>query len=254
MEPLFFLGTHHPHWLRTVEVPLFVSRRALTRYKTLPRRPRGALWALDSGGFTEIAMHGKWVTSAAHYAADVIRYRDEVGGLLFAAPQDWMCEPDMLKRTGLTVREHQARTIRSVEELRSLGAPVIPVLQGYAPHEYHEHVEAYERAGFDLRAEPLVGIGSVCRRQNMRVATELVTSIAARGIALHGFGFKTLGLRACGSSLRSADSLAWSLHARKRAPLPECTGRHARCNNCPIYALNWRRNLLRSLGAFDGFE
>lgn len=50
----FYLGTHMPHWLNDSTVPLFVSHRRLARY-------RGALptaathWALDSGGFTELA-------------------------------------------------------------------------------------------------------------------------------------------------------------------------------------------------------
>lgn len=48
----FFLGTHHPHWLadaRFMDVPLFVSHRQISRYKTLPRAV--GEWALDSGGF-----------------------------------------------------------------------------------------------------------------------------------------------------------------------------------------------------------
>ncbi len=34
------------------------------------------------------------------------RYRDEIGCLLWAAPQDWMCEPWITAKTGLTVAEH----------------------------------------------------------------------------------------------------------------------------------------------------
>lgn len=242
-EPVkFFLGTHHPHWLNTVEVPLFVSRRATC-----------AVWALDSGGFTEISMHGRWMTSPVEYARDVRRYAAEIGGMLWAAPQDWMCEPPMLVKTGLTVREHQARTIRSVQELRSLGASVIPVLQGWAPHEYHEHIAAYELAGIDLRAEPVVGIGSVCRRQNALGAAELVASIAATGVRLHGFGFKTLGLARCKSAMVSADSLAWSFRARKLPPMAGCVG-HVHCNNCQRFALQWRRELLARLDVFDVYE
>lgn len=46
----FYLGTHQPHWLadeRFTEVPLFVSRRTLARYATMPRAV--APWSLDSG-------------------------------------------------------------------------------------------------------------------------------------------------------------------------------------------------------------
>ena len=247
----FYLGTHHPHWLadsRFVDVPLFVSHRQLGRYKTLPRAV-GA-WALDSGGFTELSMHGRWTLPPVEYARAVLRYRDEVGGLTWASPQDWMCEPVMLAKTGLAVEEHQRRTIASVIELRELGAPVIPVLQGWSQGQYLDHVEAYERAGLDLRAEPVVGLGSVCRRQNSMSAAVLVNSLAHEGLRLHGFGFKATGLRFCGASLASADSLAWSYHARRERPRPECVGRHINCANCPAFALEWRAEMLERLDRY----
>ena len=45
---------------------------------------------------------------------------------------DWMCEPAMLARTGLTVAEHQAGTVANYLELRAAAPelPFIPVLQG----------------------------------------------------------------------------------------------------------------------------
>jgi hypothetical protein len=241
----FYLGTHHPDWLAKTDVPLFVSRRQLARYKTLPRA-RGP-WALDSGGFTELSLHGRWTTTPDEYARDVRRFRDEIGGLEWAAPQDMMCEPWMLAKTGLTVEEHQRRTIISVQELRVLGAPVIPVLQGWATGDYHEHVEAYDRAGIDLRAEPVVGLGSVCRRQNTITASVLVHSLATLGLRLHGFGFKTTGLKLCGDALVSSDSLAWSYHARREPPRDECRGRHINCANCLPFALEWRADLFETL-------
>src|SRR5690242_4741899 len=95
----FYLGTHMPSWLTKTDVPLFVSHRRLLgelrpgrgARKTLPRA-RGP-WALDSGGFTELQMFGEWRTTPAEYIAAVRRYRDEIGGLVWAAPMDWMCEP-----------------------------------------------------------------------------------------------------------------------------------------------------------------
>jgi len=244
----FFLGTHHPHWLsdsRFADVPLFVSHRTLARYKRLPRAV--GLWALDSGGFTELSMHGRWTVTPRDYARAVLRYRAEVGGMVWAAPQDWMCEPWITRKTGFTVAEHQRRTVDSVGELRALGVPVIPVLQGWAPREYHQHVDAYDRAGIDLRAESTVGLGSVCRRQATAEAARIVRTLAARGLRLHGFGFKSDGLRAVHDELASADSLAWSFRARRSPPLPECVGRHKSCANCPRFALRWRAKLLASL-------
>jgi hypothetical protein len=115
MTMRFYLGIHHPHWLRSVPVPVFVSHAALSRYKrALPRRLDGAIWALDSGAFSEIDKYGRWVTTPEAYIMAVRRYRDEIGGLAWAAPMDWMCEPFMVAKTGLTVRVHQRRTVDSV--------------------------------------------------------------------------------------------------------------------------------------------
>ncbi len=83
---IFYLGTHHPGWLRTTHIPLFVSDRRLRGYKTLPRA--SGPWALDSGGFTELSSYGTWDhgPTPRQYAARVRRYRDEIGHLAWAAP------------------------------------------------------------------------------------------------------------------------------------------------------------------------
>lgn len=233
----FYLGTHQPHWLATSDVPLFVSRRRLAGRRSLPRAR--VPWALDSGGFTELAMHGRWTVSAAQYAAEARRFRDEIGRMEWAAPQDWMCEPWMLARTGLSVAEHQRRTVDNLLELRALAPdlPWVPVLQGWALTDYLAHVEMYDRAGVDLRAEPLAGLGSVCRRQGMAEAERIVRALAALGIRLHGFGFKLAGIARCADALASADSMAWSYAARRESPLPGC--QHRNCANCWRYARRW---------------
>lgn len=243
----FYLGTHHPHWLASAGVPLFVSRRQLARYRTPPRAI--APWALDSGGFSELKLYGRWALTADRYAADVRRYRDEVGQLVWAAPQDWMCEPDMVARTGLTVAEHQRRTVANYLELRSIAPdlPWVPVLQGWTFGDYLHHVEDYERAGVDLRSLPLVGIGTVCRRQNTGMVGGLIAALALDGIRLHGFGFKVQGLEASAQHLASADSLAWSYQARRNPPLPGHRARHKNCANCLEYALDWRDGVLGAI-------
>jgi hypothetical protein len=241
----FFLGTHQPGWLATAQVPLFVSYRRLAGRRTLPRA--AAPWALDSGGFTELSLHGTWQTPAATYLAAVRRFRDEIGRMEWAAPMDWMCEPWITGITGLDVGEHQRRTVGNFLHLRESAPdlPIIPVLQGWTVDDYLACADQYERAGIDLTAEPLVGLGSVCRRQATAEAAAIVTTLAARGLRLHGFGFKTLGLRSCGHSLSSADSLAWSYDARRKPPLPGHP--HKNCANCQPYALYWRTRTLNSL-------
>lgn len=188
-------------------------------------------------------MHGRWVTSSRDYAHAVQRYSDEIGQLAWCAPQDWMCEPFMLAATGLSVREHQARTIDSYCVLASYDLPVIPVLQGWDLADYHAHVEQYDAAGIDLRDHATVGLGSVCRRQGTDEIARIVWSLADLGIRLHGFGVKTRGLDSYHDALTSCDSLAWSYAARRQQPLPGC--QHASCANCITYAQAWRAELLQ---------
>lgn len=251
----FFLGTHMPHWLGLVDVPLFVSHRRLMKRKTLPR----ALgpWALDSGGFTELQMFGRWQTSATQYVTAVRRYRDEIGNLMWAAPQDWMCEPIVISGgkagrltfagTGLDVAEHQRRTVENLVLLRRLAPdlPFVPVLQGYTLADYLRCIELYAAAGVDLTAEPIVGIGSVCRRQHTAEIAEVVAAVAARGIRLHGFGMKSVGLANVADVLASADSMAWSMRGRH---VEGCTSSHKTEANCLRFALAWRDQLDTRLG------
>ena len=241
-RPVFFLGTHHPGWLNTAAIPLFISDRRLRGYRTLPRAQ--AAWALDSGGFTELSRYGTWDhgPTARQYAARIHRYRDEIGGMSWAAPQDWMCEPAITARTGLTVAEHQQRTVASVLHLRDIdpGLPVIPVLQGWAVSDYLRCADLYQRAGIDLTTEPLVGLGSVCRRQATTQTELIIGALRAHGIhQLHGFGVKIQGLILSGHLLTSADSMAWSYAARRQPPLPGCETRHINCANCFRYAARW---------------
>ena len=261
--PRFWLGSHQPGWLARAGVPLFVSDVRLRVYQRLP--VAAAPWALDSGGFTELQRFGRWTTGPAEYADRVRRYRDVIGQLAWAAPQDWMCEPIVINGgpagrlrfagTHLSVAEHQRRTVASYLKLRGIAPdlPFIPVLQGYTCEEYQRCADLYAAAGIDLTAQPLVGLGSVCRRQATAEAHQIITALHARGITrLHGFGVKILGLARYGHLLTSADSMAWSEDARRRArPMPgcpphrpgcppRCRAHHANCANCLRYALHWR--------------
>jgi hypothetical protein len=240
----FLLGTHQPTWLRHVDIPLFVSHTRLHRQRRLPRAH--CQWALDSGAFSEIAIHGEYRTTPRQYATAVARYRDEIGNLDWAAPQDHMCEPSVLARSNIagTVTEAQDWTVRNVLTLRSLDPdlPIIPVLQGQTLADYRRHVDAYNRAGLDLAGAALVGLGSVCRRQATTEIAELVAALAADGLRLHGFGVKTSGLARYGWCLASADSLAWSYRGRRIRPCPH-TGAVS-CANCLPHALAWRQRII----------
>jgi hypothetical protein len=250
---LFYLGSHRPSWLRDSTVPLFVSHRTLRGRKTLPRA--SCNWALDSGGFSELTQHDRWQTTPQEYVEAVSRYAAEIGRMDWAAPMDWMCEPHMLEKTGLSVREHQERTVSNFLELRALapGLPFIPVLQGWEIEDYLRCVELYLDAGVDLSRVPVVGIGSVCRRQHSQEIEDIVREVQGCGLRLHGFGVKIKGLARFGHLLQSADSMAWSFQARRRPPLLGCVG-HKNCANCRRYALKWRNALLDGLGPEESQE
>lgn len=233
----FYLGTHETSWLARVQIPLFVSRRRLQPRRTLPVAT--CRWSLDSGGFTELSQFGRWQITEAEYVRQVRRYQEEIGRLDWAAPMDWMCEPFVCEVTGKTVDEHQRLTVENFLRLRDeLGTLVIPVLQGWAVDDYQRCVDLYERAGVDLAAERIVGVGSVCRRESTADAARIFRGLASQGLSLHGFGIKVAGLARYGDALASADSMAWSYAGRLR-PLPDCT--HKTCANCMRFALKWRR-------------
>lgn len=243
---IFFLGVPEPSWLSHLGVPLFVSYNRLRRIKHKFPTAR-SIWALDSGGFTQLQTYGTWTVGAREYASDVRFWREEIGNLVWAATQDWMCEPEQVKRTGLSVAEHQRRTVRSYLDLQQIAPdlPWMPVLQGYTPEEYLRCIELYYDHGVDLCGLPTVGIGSVCRRQGTTEIADLVSMVADLGLKLHGFGVKSLGLDRFADRLVSSDSMAWSKAARYSPPMRGHS--HQTCANCPEYAMRWYAGIVRGL-------
>jgi hypothetical protein len=250
----FYLGTHRPRWLETVNVPLFISFHTLSKYR---RRgdafPKGHTeWALDSGGFTELSKHGEWTIDQDDYGGAVYRFMEDVGTApTFCAPQDMMCEPNIRAKTGLTVADHQEYTIDSVLYLRENypHANWITVVQGSRLEDYLAHVEQYAAAGIDLASESLVGVGSICRRQSTSEIVAIVSALHARGLKMHGFGVKREGLAKYGHLLKSADSMAWSFTARYGNIHLDGCEHPGLCNNCSRYALQWRADTLAVLDA-----
>ncbi len=240
----FFLGTHEVSWLGRTDLPLFISRRRLAKQKTW-HKARGP-WALDSGGFTEIVKYGRWMTEPQQYADEVRLWQDEIGHMEFAAIQDWMCEPTMLAKTGLSIKAHQGLSLKSYLDLKELhpNGPWAPVLQGWAIDDYLDHAEQYSRAGVDLKLCSRVGVGSVCRRQDTFEIWELFAQLAPLGLKLHGFGLKQGFIqRAFTNAVASFDSMAWSAAARHRGkPIDGCT--HRTCANCFRYAMQWREAII----------
>jgi hypothetical protein len=267
--PTFYLGTHHPRDLERTSLPLFVSLTRLLAYRRAESMPTSRTrWALDSGAFSELARHGKWCTDPELFGSQVVRVIGRAGRPPdFVAPQDRMCEPWLILgghhggqkfhgseyvRFGLrtAVRIHQDHTVENLTFLRREFpmVPWLPVLQGWSLAEYLRCADQYAAAGVDLTREPLVGLGSVCRRQATAEVADIAAKLAATGIRLHGFGVKRDGLRRHGRHLASADSMAWSVAARRRRlRLPGCTHRARFCNNCLTWAQTWREAVVGDL-------
>jgi hypothetical protein len=276
----FYLGTHMINWLWSQD-PRFNGTVFFASYNRLIMRKKPFPLALhahcrDSGGFTHLKQHGRWTVSAEKYIADQRRWDAELGPARWIAPRDWMCEPWVIfgknqhlkpsyrnyfhgtrEARGLKPGEpeqdldtavliHQRYTVDDYLELTRLAPdlPIIPVLQGWTLDQYQRCADLYAAAGVDLAAAPVVGLGSVCRRQATGEIEEIVRHFAAQGLKLHGFGVKTKGLGAYADGLTSADSMAWSDTARKEEiQLPGHT--HKNCANCPDWAIRWHQRIVR---------
>lgn len=211
----FFTGLHQPSDAQHFDAA-FVSVNRL-------RARKGAFsvgdWIMDSGAFTEISTHGHYRHGVEDYAAQIRRWAKN-GNLLAAVAQDYMCEPWIVERTGLTVELHQQLTVERYDALLAQGTAgvyVLPVLQGFAPADYVAHIRMY---GDRLAYGQWVGVGSVCKRNGdpRQVAAVLLAIKGERpDLRLHGFGLKTTALAdpLVTSMLDTADSMAWSFHARK---------------------------------------
>jgi hypothetical protein len=212
----FYVGIHQPSDAKYLGA-VFVSVHRLSGPKGRRIPFTDQPWIMDSGAFTTIAKHGGYPEPPSAYAAHIRRWASP--NLRAAVAQDYMCEPHMLAKTGLTIADHQRLTIERYDALLEedlAGVTVMPVLQGYAPADYARHVHAY---GDRLAQGAWVGVGSVCKR-NARpdaVLAVLEAILNARpDLRLHGFGLKktALAVEAIRSRLESADSIAWSFAAR----------------------------------------
>jgi hypothetical protein len=211
--PRFFVGLHIPAAAKRFACS-FISVNILRR-----RKSEFAVndWIMDSGAFTEISRYGEYRTSVFHYAKEILRWKDN-GSLLRVVAQDYMCEPHILKKTGLSVSEHQRLTIERYDALASLvgSGIVMPVLQGYQVEDYVRHVGLY---GDRLKPGHWVGVGSICKRNgspNQVIAILRAIKFVRPDLRLHGFGLKTTALSRpeVVELLYSADSMSWSFAAR----------------------------------------
>ncbi len=216
----FFIGCHQPADAQHLTRP-FISRNRLKDRKS---GFKVGEWIMDSGAFTQILKHGGYTDGVEEYAAQIRRWSTN-GTLLAAVAQDYMCEAHMLKITGMTVPEHQRLTIERYDDLLACdvaGVYILPVLQGYEPEDYAQHVAMY---GARLAPGAWVGVGSVCKRNGNPAAIVRVLQAIKNvrpDLRLHGFGLKSTALSSphITALLHTSDSMAWSFAARREGRNP----------------------------------
>jgi len=209
----FYVGMHMPSKADKVD-RAFVSVNVLSKRKSgFPVND----WIMDSGAFTTISKYGKYPEPVSVYADHIRKWKNN-GNLVAAVSQDYMCEEHMLERTGMSVKRHQELTIERYDALlaEDTGVYIMPVLQGYTPISYVEHIRMY---GDRLKPGMYVGVGSVCKRNQDPSSIVMVLRAIKKerpDLRLHGFGVKTTALawEYVRDNLESADSMAWSFAAR----------------------------------------
>jgi len=228
--PLFFIGSS-PSLANRIINPKCPADGVMISLNTLENRISDFLvgdWLCDCGSFTKIAKYGGYPHGVERHYSLILRWK-ECGNPLGFIAEDWMCEPAILRRTGLSVQRHQELTLERYDALMYLvraGAkcpPILPVLQGYRVDEYVSHLYLY---GDRLTNGQWVGIGSICGRNGnpLEVLAILKTiKILRPDLRLHGFGLKQLCLenKEVRQLLYSCDSMAWSVPRMFGDPTPE---------------------------------
>lgn len=267
--PTVFLTVNTVSWLwRTdtglADVPMCISRNRLAGYGGRLKEAVVPELLIDSGGFTELKHHGRHRLTPEQFVTEIRTFLAHLapGQRVRVAQQDWMCEevviyggrtkdgtfvgtrpgidPDGVMSFDELVHEHQRRSVANLVELRRIAPDldIIPVVQGFTLMQYARHAGMLEQAGIRLADEPLVGLGSVCRRQGSRDIEQIVRYLARLGIALHGFGVGVKGLEMYGDRIASSDSNAFSYNGRVKVGL--CPhGVVKREANCPVKAREW---------------
>jgi hypothetical protein len=208
---------------RRLGAPVLVSANALRRgdgrgFRTPPTGLfSGVPVALDSAGFVAHNRYGGFPWSVAEYVELAAGYPWD-----WWAQMDLCCEPEVAGNRD-EVQRRISETVRLLgrcrEEATSRGlAPPMPVLQGWRPGDYLACAEAMGEL------PPLVGVGSVCRRDVsgrdgiLAVLAALDRELPPR-TRLHLFGVKGSAIRKLAGHPRihSVDSMAWDLAARYEA-------------------------------------
>lgn len=241
-----YLGVWHVKHARNAPQFMFSLRRLKERISPAPFS--SCDWIMDSGAFSEINLNGKYTFTPKEYLHYVELHQP---GLFFN--MDYMCEPFVLQKTGMTVREHQEKTIENQIKIMDLldnyniKGNFAGCIQGWQIPDYLTCIDMLKEQGLITSK---MGIGSVCRRNSRRQIIEVLQTVKQElpNVRLHGFGVKTDILKEpiVYECLDSCDSMAWSFDGRRqeRKSCTNCEYPNAKnCANCYHYMLKWYNRL-----------
>lgn len=172
---------------------------------------------IDSGGFYSSMITGGYTKTDEEYLQFIEKNMPE-----YFALRDYPCEPQLLKKHNLTIKENIQRTVDNHLTLLDLLpkyqiiSEAIPVIQGWVKEDYLDCIDAFNDQGL---ISNYMAIGSVCRRTATNNIREIVVSVRDNipsWVRLHGFGLKLTSLKdlAIWKALYSVDSGAWDYVAR----------------------------------------
>jgi len=166
-------------------------------------------WMLDSGGYLCLSRFKEYPWTLDDYLKLIRELKPT-----FAASMDYCCEPSLSLNTEMSVEDRVRASADMANYLCKKSDCVFPVIQGVEFDDYYLSWKLTE----SLRPK-LVGIGSVCRRQNLGEIAhlcEFLGSIIPEGVMRHGFGVKMLAMKKneCRKFFTSIDTNAWEFWRR----------------------------------------
>lgn len=182
---------HPPLWENTNPVPLLIAASSCWNGQRLralgwPTQASGRF--CDSGGFVFGRNRSCFPFDTSDYHVWLTAMQPNLAACL-----DLPCEVE-ITADNAEVARRQAWTLKAAQQLLSPPAPWawVPVVQGRTLEQYATHARAYRAAGLD---QPLMGIGSLCRRTRTGEIRAIVATVAEElpGVRFHLFGVK-LGL------------------------------------------------------------
>ncbi|WP_338929217.1 hypothetical protein WDZ11_22270 (plasmid) [Roseomonas mucosa] len=220
---------------RRLRAPLLLSANAFSIWQPDPvgirdwtgfdtrslRRLAGLDAALDSAGFVAMARYGfyPWPVSDYIALAAAASWRWFSAMDLCVEPQIARDEAEVLDRIAGTVRLY-GECLRMAGD-RGIADRLVPVVQGWRPDHYLRCLDRLP----DIGHVPLLGVGSVCRRQTggpdgvLRVVDTLDRALGDAPARLHLYGVKSEAMHALREHPRvaSVDSQAYGQTARRAA-------------------------------------